>query len=234
MIRIRQLSLALIGAALLAAASPASAQDKARFAKQYAAFRAGKSEDEQISGTPLREWPFLTRAQVEEFRYLGIRTVEQFKRGVDEMFRAVDNLNRTMENLNEAAARVNRLLGEIEEPIRVMMPQLTRTVRTADEITSLMEAPVRATAPKVERIVDALGSPGFLTLPSQIGELMQRLGPLAQLAENAGGLFPHFRMPSSLIVSSLAIAVALAALAALLPARSATKLKVADALRTVE
>src|SRR5262245_50927596 len=127
----------------------------------------------------------------------GIRTVEQFKRGVDEMFRAVDNLNRTMENLNEAAARVNRLLGEIEEPIRVMMPQLTRTVRTADEITSLMEAPVRATAPKVERIVDALGSPGFLTLPSQIGELMQRLGPLAQLAENAGGLFGAFRMPGS-------------------------------------
>ncbi len=56
----------------------------------------------------------------------GIRTVEQIKRGVDEMFRAVDNLNRTMENLNEAAARVNRLLGEIEEPVRAMMPQLTR------------------------------------------------------------------------------------------------------------
>ncbi len=57
----------------------------------------------------------------------GIRTVEQFKRGVDEMFRAIDNLNRTMENLNEAATRVNRLLGEIEEPVRAMMPQLTRS-----------------------------------------------------------------------------------------------------------
>jgi hypothetical protein len=42
--------------------------------------------------------------------------------------------------------------------------------------------------------VDALGSPGFLTLPNQIGELMQRLGPLALLAENAGGLFGAFRM----------------------------------------
>jgi hypothetical protein len=138
----------------------------------------------------------------------GIRTVEQFKRGVDDMFRAVDNLNRTMENLNDAAARVNRLLAEIEEPIKVMMPQLTRTIRTADEITSLMEAPVRATAPKVERIVDALGSPGFLTLPNQIGELMNRLGPLAQLAENAGGLFGAFRMPGTTRAPSAAPAAA--------------------------
>ena len=75
------------------------------------------------------------------------------------------------------------------------MPQVTRTVKAADEITSLMEGPVRATAPKIERIVDTLGSPGFMTLPSQLGELMQRLGPLAQLAENAGGLFGAFRMP---------------------------------------
>ena len=56
---------------------------------------------------------------------------------------------------------------------------------------------MRATAPKVERIVDALGSPGFLTLPSQIGELMQRLGPLTQLAESAGGLFGGLRLPGA-------------------------------------
>ena len=57
----------------------------------------------------------------------GIRTVEQFKRGVDELFRAVDNVNRTMENLNEAASRINRLLNEVEEPVRAMMPQITIT-----------------------------------------------------------------------------------------------------------
>jgi ABC-type transporter Mla subunit MlaD len=125
----------------------------------------------------------------------GIRSFEQFRRGVDELFRAVDNVNRTMENLNEAAVRINALLAEVEEPVKALMPQVTRTVKAADEITSLMEGPVRATAPKIERIVDTLGSPGFMTLPSQLGELMQRLGPLAQLAENAGGLFGAFRMP---------------------------------------
>ena len=125
----------------------------------------------------------------------GIRSFEQFRRGVDELFRAVDNVNRTMENLNEAATRINALLAEIEEPVRAIMPQVTRTVKAADEITTLMEGPVRATAPRIERIVETLGSPGFTTLPTQIGELMQRLGPLAQLAENAGGLFGAFRMP---------------------------------------
>jgi ABC-type transporter Mla subunit MlaD len=125
----------------------------------------------------------------------GIRSFEQFRRGVEELFRAVDNVNRTMENLNEAATRINALLAEIEEPVRAIMPQVTRTVRAADEITTLMEGPVRATAPRIERIVETLGSPGFTTLPTQIGELMQRLGPLAQLAENAGGLFGAFRMP---------------------------------------
>ena len=38
-----------------------------------------------------------------------------------------------MENLNETAARVNRLLNDFEEPIRAMLPQLTRTVKMADE-----------------------------------------------------------------------------------------------------
>lgn len=125
----------------------------------------------------------------------GIRTVEQVKRGVDELFRSIENLNRTMENLNEAATRVNRLLTDVEEPVRALIPQITRTVETADEITSLLQAPVRAAAPNIERIVGALGSPDFLALPSQIGQLMQRLGPLAQLAENAGGLFGGFRLP---------------------------------------
>src|SRR3954454_10002935 len=125
----------------------------------------------------------------------GIRTVEQFRRGVEELFRAVENVNRTMENLNEAAMRINAFLAEVEEPVRTIIPQVTRTVRAADEITSLMEGPVRATAPRIERIVETLGSPGFTALPNQLGELMQRLGPLAALAENAGGLFGAFRMP---------------------------------------
>ena len=111
----------------------------------------------------------------------GLRAAEQVRRGVDELFRAVENLNRTMENLNDAAERVNRLLGDLEEPIRIMIPQLTRTVRVADDITQRLD-------PR------QLGE--FMTLAA---DLVKRLGPLAALAENAGGLF-GLRLPGAGIV----------------------------------
>jgi len=132
----------------------------------------------------------------------GLRSVEQFQRGVSELFRAVENLNQTLENLNETAMRVNRLVAEIEEPVRVMTPQVTRTIKAADEMTSLLEGPVRVAAPQIERIVETLSSPGFAELPNQLGDFMQsigdvstRLGPLTQFAENAGGLLGSFKLP---------------------------------------
>lgn len=100
----------------------------------------------------------------------GIRAADQLRHGVDEMIRAVENMNRTMENLNEAATRVNTLLADIEGPVRAMIPQVTRTVETADAITRVLD-PV-----KVGEV--------FVNL----GDLVKRLAPLAALADNAGGL----------------------------------------------
>ena len=132
----------------------------------------------------------------------GIRTVEQLRRGADEMIKAFENLNRTMDNLNEAATRINALMAELEGPIKAAMPQLTRTIQTADSITQAMEGPIRKAAPNIVRITDTLSSPGFASLPMQLGDMLQmvgdvsrRLGPLTQLAENAGGLFGGLRIP---------------------------------------
>lgn len=54
---------------------PVRDADKQRFGRQYAAFKAGDAE--QVTGTPLSEWPAVTRSQVEELAYFKIRTVEQ-------------------------------------------------------------------------------------------------------------------------------------------------------------
>jgi hypothetical protein len=131
----------------------------------------------------------------------GLRSVEQFRRGVDEMFRAIDNLNTTLENLNEAAGRVNRLMADVEEPIRAMVPQVTRTVKAADEMLTLFGGPAKRVAPNMERLAETLTSPGFTSLPHRLEEFMsvmtdmsRRLGPLAQFAESAGGLF-GLRLP---------------------------------------
>jgi ABC-type transporter Mla subunit MlaD len=119
------------------------------------------------------------------------------------LFRTIDNLNNTLATINEAAARVNRFMSDVEEPVRAILPQLTRTVQAADELMEVVGGPARRIAPNLVQIVDTLGSPAFTTLPTQLGEFMKvmgdvsrRLGPLAQFAESAGGMF-GFRLPGS-------------------------------------
>lgn len=55
--------------------------DKARFSRQYQAFKAGK-EDQQ-SGTPLNVVPFMTPAKAEEYKFFHIFTVEQLAGAAD-------------------------------------------------------------------------------------------------------------------------------------------------------
>ena len=101
-----------------------------------------------------------------------------------------------MENLNETAARVNRLLNDFEEPIRAMLPQLTRTVKLADELSTRLATPIDQVVPGLTRLADTLNSPVLRALPTDLGQFMEvindlsrRMSPLAQLAEQAGGLF---------------------------------------------
>lgn len=54
---------------------PVTQQDRQKYARQYAAWKAGNQE--ATSGTPLSAWPGISRAQVEELAYFKIRTVEQ-------------------------------------------------------------------------------------------------------------------------------------------------------------
>lgn len=132
----------------------------------------------------------------------GLRAVDQVRRGSDELLTAIENLNITLQNLNETTQRVNALLSEFEEPVRAMMPQLMRTIRTADELTQWVEGPIRAAAPNIGAAVQNLSQPGLASLPAQFGEFLgvlqdmsARLGPLVQLADNAGGLFGMLKIP---------------------------------------
>jgi hypothetical protein len=131
-----------------------------------------------------------------------VRSLEQFRKGVDEFLRGVENFNRTMENLNQTSERINNLLADVEEPIRAAIPQVTRTVKAADDMMQVVSGPAMAVAPGLNRLAETLNTPGFAQLPNQIGqfsdllgEVSRRLGPLAQFAESAGGLFGGFRMP---------------------------------------
>ena len=57
------------------ACRPATWADKQRFPKHYEAFQKRTEMPEE--GTPLTQWPQISRAQVEEFAYMHVKTVEQ-------------------------------------------------------------------------------------------------------------------------------------------------------------
>lgn len=131
-----------------------------------------------------------------------VRSFDQFRKGVDEFLRGVENFNRTMESLNETAERINGLLAEVEEPIKAAVPQVTRTVKAADEMMQVVAGPAMAVAPGLMKLSETLNNPAFQQMPNQLsqmtellGDVTTRLAPLGQLAESAGGLFGGFKLP---------------------------------------
>ena len=60
---------------------PVKEDDKFRFPQQWENFR--KTGENVSSGTPLKEWPILTRSQIQELSTFGIHTVEQLAATVD-------------------------------------------------------------------------------------------------------------------------------------------------------
>ena len=83
-----------------------------------------------------------------------------------------------------------------EAAVRALMPQVTRTLKTADQLVEQMSAPIERVAPGLARLADTLSSPQLMSFPNQLGDLLgalgdvaKRLQPLGQLAESAGGLF---------------------------------------------
>jgi len=124
------------------------------------------------------------------------KNIDQFKKGISDFLSAVENFNKTMETINEIATRANKLFDDVEEPIRAMMPQVTRSIKTAEAVINQISGPIEKVAPGISRLAETLGSPVFTTMPTDIagfvdamGDVARRLQPLAQMAENAGSLF---------------------------------------------
>lgn len=54
---------------------PATMRDKQRFPRHYSAFE--NRHEMPTEGTPLAEWPLMSRSQAEEFAFINVKTVEQ-------------------------------------------------------------------------------------------------------------------------------------------------------------
>lgn len=125
-----------------------------------------------------------------------VRSFDQLRKGADELIRGLENFNTTMQNLNATAERVNGLLNEFEEPVRLMLPQIRRTVAAAEGLSTRLSGPIDQVIPGLNRLAETLNSPALTSLPAELAEFMKiindlsrRLSPLSQIAEQAGGLF---------------------------------------------
>jgi len=124
------------------------------------------------------------------------RSAEQFRTAVTSFVEVVQSFRQTMDNLNAVALRMNRMLDDIEEPMRAVMPQITKSAETASRMLATMREPVERVAPALTQLAETLNNPLMTDLPRRMTETMdvlssipRALGPLGQVADLAGGFF---------------------------------------------
>ena len=99
---------------------PASSVDIARFQKHYDAYKS-RTTGELEEGTPLAEWPAISRSQVEELSFFNVRTVEQLVAMSDQnasRFQGIHSLQRNAKEWLEIAkegAAAAELKSELEK-----------------------------------------------------------------------------------------------------------------------
>jgi hypothetical protein len=128
------------------ACRPATFADKKRFPRHYDAFQKRVELPEE--GTPLSEWPQISRSQVEELSFVNIKTVEQLVEVADTHISKVQGgyalkqkATDWIKNANDNAklAKTNREQAAQIEDLTEKVNQLLRAHTTGDDITVVAE-----------------------------------------------------------------------------------------------
>jgi hypothetical protein len=113
---------------------PVRPQDTQRFGRQLQAYKSG-GDQEKGSGTPLEQWPMVSRAQVEELRYFKITTVEQ-------LASVADNVAQKFMGIQNLKQHAKDWLGKAENSKEIVQLRNQNTTQ-AEEIEEL-KASIRA------------------------------------------------------------------------------------------
>lgn len=151
---------------------PATPADKKRFPRHYEAFQKRIEMPEE--GTPLSEWPLLSRSQVEELAYYNIKTVEQLAVVSDgnaqafmgmqglkakaKEFLEYSNAHVEASQLKEELKRRDDLIEKMQEQLDTLMAAHAKTPepevesKVPEAVSEVVKAPVkrRRRAPKEE------------------------------------------------------------------------------------
>ena len=89
----------------------------------------------------------------------GAKAVDQAKRTVEALIASMELFVQSMDNLNQVATRVNRLLDDIEGPVRQIAPHITGALSATSKLADISGA---------------------------LNELTKRLGPLLSFLPQSG------------------------------------------------
>lgn len=129
---------------------PVRPSDKIRFSKQWNMFQADKNSA-QVSGTPLAQWPIVSRAMAEELKYLGFITVEQIAEARDDV---VGKMMGMRDLKNKAIAYLEVAKGSTKpiEEMQAKINDMETQVRMRDEAMEVLKKRIDdLTAPKAHK-----------------------------------------------------------------------------------
>ena len=126
---------------------PVRDEERHRFRRQYDAFKRG--HEEQGSGTPLAEVPWITRSQVEELKYLKVNTLEQLAElndGVCSRFPGMTTLKQRAQRHLELAkeAAPSQALEKFKEEMNAELAALKQTVQEQSGIIATQRKQLEA------------------------------------------------------------------------------------------
>tara|TARA_R110000868_G_scaffold52597_3_gene165947 strand:- start:114 stop:800 length:687 start_codon:yes stop_codon:yes gene_type:complete len=131
--------------------TPVRTEHKSRFPIQWANYQNGKASDQNIVGTIVSAWPFLTAAQAEEFKAMKFFTVEQLANASDAQLQKlgmVGGMN-PMEIRNRAKLYLTAAAGTavVQQEAALIEELRSANARMQEQINALME---KMQEPKVE------------------------------------------------------------------------------------
>ncbi len=121
---------------------PVAPGDKVRFQKQYQHWKSTQNNDMAI-GTPLEAWGILSLAQIEEFRYFGVRSIEHMAGLNDDLCGKIHGAL----SLKQRANMFLQLLKD-EAPLRKVQAELD----TRDGKISTLEVAVKEQAEMIAEL----------------------------------------------------------------------------------
>lgn len=128
---------------------PVRPQDHRRYPKQWDAFE--KNQEQPMEGTPLSEWPGISRSQVEELKHFGVRTVEDLINVPDsagQKFMGMNSMKAKAKDYVEAAKGLTQIT-ELREIIDQQKAQIEELMAALQEKPKASRSRKKATESEV-------------------------------------------------------------------------------------